>query len=273
MTFTPTHNLSNEAYHAHPAISRSALKLIERSPLHYWHKFYSGQYEATTPTPAMEFGAAVHSAVLEPELFQQAYGEAPDIARTTKAGKEAWAEAAAGGKHLLTKQQLHQIAGIQQALCNHESAQRALTADGVNEASFIATCPQTGLELKCRPDRLLSSGVCIDLKTTQDASASAFSKAAFNLGYHIQAAFYLKVLELAAGVAPKGFVFLVVEKEAPYGIQVFKCSEDMLSFGLVKVNELLAEVARCLDTFGDSQPWPCYTTGISELQLPAWATR
>lgn len=273
MRFTPTHDLSNEEYHAHPAISRSALKLIERSPLHYWHRFYSGQHEPAAPTPAMEFGTAVHSAVLEPDLFSQTYAQAPELAKTTRAGKEAWAEATAGGKHLLTKQQLIQIAGIQHALDNHDSAKRALTADGINEASFVATCPTTGLEIKCRPDRLLASGTCIDLKTTQDASASAFSKAAFNLGYHIQAAFYLKTLELATGITPKGFVFLTVEKDAPHGVQVFKCSDDMLAFGGAKVDELLAEIAKCIETFGVDDPWPGYAAGVSDLQLPTWATR
>ena len=57
-------------------------------------------------------------------------------------------------------------------------ARKLLTdKDMLAEYSFIATCPETGLELKCRPDGLLrEAGIVLDLKTCLDASYHGFEK-------------------------------------------------------------------------------------------------
>ena len=53
---------SNEVYHSHNSISASGLKTIyKKSVFHYLNK------EQFISTPAMNFGSAVHSALLEPE--------------------------------------------------------------------------------------------------------------------------------------------------------------------------------------------------------------
>lgn len=65
--------LSNEQYHAHPAISKSDLDKISRSPQHYKHKKENPEPE----TPSMLRGRAVHAAILEPDLFAKEY--APEI--------------------------------------------------------------------------------------------------------------------------------------------------------------------------------------------------
>lgn len=270
----PTHVLSNAEYHQHPALSRSALKYMERSPYHFWYQYLSGKAgDPPPPTPAMAFGTAVHMAVLEPELFLETYAEAPSLPKTTKAGKDAWAEAKATGKELLSKQDMQMIEEIHIALYNHPAAKRALTAPGINEATFIGECPITGLQLKCRPDRLLENGVVIDLKTTQDASASAFSKACANLGYHIQAAFYIHVLHNITGTRPKGFAFLTVEKSAPYGVQLFRCSDSMLAHGHAQMMTQLEELKACKDKYGTEEPWPGYSEKTVLLDLPSWAMR
>lgn len=268
---TSTHLLDNTAYHEHPAVSKSHLDQINRSPLHYWSRYLDPNRQPTQPTAAMEFGTAVHMAVLEPELFLETYAEAPTASKTTKAGKEAWAAAEAAGKVLLKVDELAQIAGIHTSIMNHPLAKKALRSAGQAEQSYITTDPSTGLEIKCRPDYLTDSGWCIDLKTTLDASAQSFAKSAANFRYHVQAAFYLHTLRSLHGESPKGFLFIAVEKSAPYAVQVFRASADMLQVGHEIAIADLESLAECKELYPENQPWPGYPESAVELELPAWA--
>ena len=264
-----THDLTNEAYHAHPAISRSALSYIARSPRHYWARYRDPDATPEPPTPAMLFGTAVHTAVLEPELFVELYDVGPSSSKLTKAWKEAFAAAQAEGKSLLTQEEFDLIEGIRHSLRLHPSAKKALDAKGETEASYIAKCPVSGLELKARADRLTESGWVVDLKTTQDASAAGFAKSVANFSYHLQAAFYLHVIEAATGKRPKGFLFLAVEKSRPFAVQVFRASSLMLEQGTKEMFLHLETLAHCIE----KDQWPSYSDGLVDLDLPPWARR
>ena len=265
-----TQPLDNTEYHAHPAISKSHLDQINRSPLHYWSRYIDPNRVPVQPTVAMELGTAVHMAVLEPELFLETYTTAPGISKTTKAGKEAWAEAEAGGKKLLKPEELDQIDRMHQSLLTHPGARKALKSTGKAEQSIFAVDPATGLEMKCRPDYLTDSGWVIDLKTTTDASVDSFSKSTANFRYHVQAAWYLHVVQAATGERPKGFVFLVVEKTAPFAVQVFKAGPELLEIGHAQALADLQRIAECKQTYTEDQPWPGYPETATVLSLPPW---
>ena len=52
--------------------------------------------------------------------------------------------------------------------------------DRMNEVSIFAKCKRTGLELKTRPDLMITEdGAVYDVKTTVDASPVGFSKECF----------------------------------------------------------------------------------------------
>jgi exodeoxyribonuclease VIII len=263
----PTDQLTNEEYHAHPAISRSALSLIKKSPLHY--RTYIDRTEPAEPTPAMRFGTAVHAAVLEPHLFDQQYTLAPDFSRATKAGKEAWARATEQGKELLVHNEWEAIQGIRNSLYAHPAANQCLSAPGINEATYMAKDPQTGLQLKCRPDRLTFSGWCIDLKTTQDASAPEFARSIAKFDYHVQAAFYLHVIEAATGTRPKGFIFMAVEKTAPYAVHMLRLAEVSIQQGTREMISHLRTLHSCIESF----TWPGYSDQVEDVTLPSWAVK
>jgi exodeoxyribonuclease VIII len=268
----PTHDLSNEDYHKHPAISRSDLVRIQRSPRHFWqHKYGGGDSTSAAPSPALLFGTAVHAAVLEPELFKQTYIQAPALNKNTTAYKQVVADAREAGQILLSPEDFESIEGITASLHEHETATKAVYADGISEATFIAKDPGTGLELKCRADRVTESGWLVDLKTTIDAGEQAFSRTVANYGYHIQAAYYMHVVEVATGIRPRGFLFVAVEKTAPFGVQVFKASPDLVQSGHSVTMNGLYEIQKHISTHSTTTPWPCYTPGITTLELPKWA--
>lgn len=263
--------MDNAEYHAHPAISKSQLDAINKSPLHYWCQFINPERIKPEPTAAMLFGSAVHTAILEPEKFDAQYALAPELNKTTKAGKEAWAAAAATGKQLLKADELADIRGIRQALLDHPAAAKALKAEGRAECSIFAKDPYTSLDVKCRPDYLTDSGWVFDLKTTQDASLSGFQRSIANFRYHVQAAHYLSVIDAATGSKPKGFVFLAVEKIYPYAVQVFRCSASLLEVGALEARTNMEALRKAFDTFPTDSPWPSYNPAVTEIDLPAWA--
>jgi exodeoxyribonuclease VIII len=269
---TPTHELSNEDYHRHPAISRSAIASIQRSPRHFWAHQYGG-LPRSGPTPAMLFGTAVHMAVLEPELFLQTYVEAPKLSKLSKAYKEAVAEIEAAGQIALPAAEIEQITGMVAAIREHETASKALYGPGISEATYITNDPTTDLAIKCRADRVTNSGWLVDLKTTTDASENAFTKTCVNFGYHVQAAYYMHTVEAATGIRPKGFLFVAVEKAPPYGVQVFRCSDIVLEVGMDIASNALLDIKQNLVTYGVDQPWPSYSQKTCTLELPAWALR
>jgi hypothetical protein len=262
---TPTHNLTDLEYREHEAISRSQLCDLLRSPLHYWARNVDPDRIVTpSDSPALRFGTAVHMAVLEEERFDRTYFEGPQVSRSTKAWKDA-AKDCPGT--LLPADEFRAIQGIVASIKRHPSASKALYGpEGVNEATFIAG------GLKCRADRVTKAGVLVDLKTTIDASAGAFAKSVANFNYHIQAAYYMRVVEMATGHRPRGFSFVAVEKSPPYACQVFFASSTMIAEGESRVDEMLGLLEGMRQEHGD-KPWPSYSDEPTILDLPRWAIK
>lgn len=67
--------LSQDAtdYFAAEGLSQSGMKDLEVSPLRYWHKHINPDRPFDEPTPEMQFGTALHCAVLEPDEFDKRY--------------------------------------------------------------------------------------------------------------------------------------------------------------------------------------------------------
>lgn len=65
---------SSDAYFDEPGLSNSAMKDLEVSPLRYWFRHINPHRPADDPTPEMQFGSALHCAVLDtPETFDSRY--------------------------------------------------------------------------------------------------------------------------------------------------------------------------------------------------------
>ena len=78
-------NDSNEDYHNSGYLGKSKLIKVLDSP----YKFKYALENPSKPTPSMEFGTALHMAVLEPEKFSKKYYVLPeDFNLRTKANKE-----------------------------------------------------------------------------------------------------------------------------------------------------------------------------------------
>ena len=111
----------------------------------------------------------------------------------------------------------------------------------------------------------------VGIQTSLRSHPSA-SKSVANFNYHIQAAFYLHVVEMATGERPKGFAFIAVEKAPPYACQVFIASDSMLAEGLTQVYRML-EMKDKLEADYGTDPWPSYSDSPVTLDLPRWAVK
>lgn len=256
---------SNEKYHANKeAIGSSLLKKIaSKSVLH-------ALASENKSSAALELGSAIHCAILEPEQFDRQFIASPSFDRRTKEGKllAEQFESMAQGKTVITKDQLEIVKGILKSLGQHEIA-HAMLSGGEAEYSYYAKDEETGLMLKCRPD-YFNQNALIDIKSTRDASVSEFTRSCVNLGYQIQAAFYLDVFNKANGTNIEDFFFIAVETEAPYAVNIFKMGEAEIALGRNQYRAALKEYANA-----KNNPEKIYEFGykkqINEIVFPMWA--
>lgn len=259
-------DIPHDVYHAdRSCVSSTGLKKMLRSPAHYRAYLDNGVQEET---PALFMGTAIHCRLLEPQEYQTQYVVTPDIDKRTSAWKAF--VLANPGKRLLTPDQAAIIEGIAASVDTHPTASSLLKA-GFKEASLIWQDADTGIWVKIRPDCLLldlGTGICLDIKSTEDASADAFSRACLRYDYDLSAALYLDGLR-AIFNRDFDFCFLPVEKSAPFGRALYGAPDEMIQRGRRRYRYALEQIAEC-QLRGE---WPNYQPdgGYEVLDWPRWA--
>ena len=222
---------------------------------------------------AWSLGTAVHSKVLgvgaetvacPPGLL------ASNGAMSTKDAKAWKAVQEAAGKTVVSASELAKIKAASEAVLAHPDARAILELEGDAEASVFATCPETGVRLRGRFDRLAKNhALAGDLKSVGragGANEAEFLRTVFSLGYDVQAAQYIDTLNYATGRDVE-FVFIVVELTAPHLVNVIRLSPQYLEMGRAKSMEARRRYKHGLET-GE---WPGYPYGIKEVEPPMYA--
>ena len=251
-------------------IGHSDMVRLLKSPAHYkWAKD-----NPSDPTPAMAFGSAVHTAILEPQRFKQEYVVKPVFDRRTKVGKEesaAWDEAHKGVS-CITQDEMNALQGMMTQVASHATA-AAMLRRSRRELSYFWDDPETGIRCRMRPDAtvLAEDGrveAIIDVKTTRDASRDGFARQIANLGYDVQDALYVDGVNHATGGGNVPFFFLAVENTAPYGVALYRAGSRTYEVGRSKYRAALELYAWCKKT----DRWPSYQLdGAEEIEIPGWA--
>lgn len=173
-----------------------------------------------------------------------------------------------GGKAVLTPEVMAAVEAIKINIGKHARAKLFLSR-GIAEMSGFWVDEATGVLCKCRPDWLVvdDTGAIVailDLKTTRDASASAFSWSIAKYGYDVQAAFYTDGLRKIIG-RELPFYFLAVESASPHAVALYRADDEMLEVGRKKYRAGL-EIKQWCDETGE---WPGYQMDESEdISLP-----
>ena len=250
-------NMPQETYFATPAISASGLKDVARSPAHY-------RYGRRKESRAMDIGTAIHTAILEPERFEFEFIELSVDDRRKKEAKDA--EAEYGRERILTATEAANIRGMQQAVRAHSRARMQLDVEGWRELSVFAQDPETGANVRCRPDLLTGNGILLDLKKVRDARDLPMQRAVADYGYDLAAAFYCDVLAWATGHQVSAYALLTVEEEPPHGVRLLVLDDAWIERGRRLYRQALDAYAQCIE----AGEWPGYADMISVLPAPRW---
>jgi hypothetical protein len=255
------YEMSNDDYHRHPGYSSSDVKDVASSTLAHWKN------RVRKESHAFDLGSAVHSMLLEPELNLVVEGTETRRGKDWTSMKEA---ADFAGKILLPKKE-YQLAEqmAQAALFTPHVAELITDKHATKEASYFVREPVYNLDLKCRPDGLLShKNLVFDIKTCQDASPRGFAKAVRDYSYDVQASFYKFCLELYGHTVDR-FLFICIEKQNPFIVQVHELSGEYLDHAKKRMMDTL-KIIKEADMTGD------YTTGwpeVNTIALPSWMVK
>ncbi len=214
--------MTDDDYFALDAVDQTSLKKMLVSPLAY-SDYLTGEHGYSS---ALEFGKAAHSMVL---------GSGPKVVAKpnlrTKEGK-------ALRDRLVEQYGADDIVWLSADDVEKVQAMRDMVGDfftkldGQPEVAMIAADPDTGLLIKGKADWLPSTpdpdGVLRirDYKTTVK-SPDEFERSCWQYGYHIQAAFYMRLYRLTMPEykGPLGFEFVVQEKNPPFDWRVWRFDE------------------------------------------------
>lgn len=280
--------LNEETYHADPVAGRSlsvsgAKRLLPPScpAIFKWERDNGRPNKA-----AFDVGHAAHGLVLGTggvvEVLQT------DVKKATKTTpavigdaknrmstytKDHDAEIRKAGKVPLLREEWEQVQAMTAAILAHPIASVLLDpAHGKAEQSIFFRDEPTGVSLRSRLDWLPETDggrlIIPDLKTALSAEPKAFGKAAANFGYAMQDDFYraaVRSLGIAEDIA---FVFIVVEKAAPYVVTVCELDAEAKRYGAAKNRQAIDLYARCMER----DEWPGYTSDVALVSLPKWAT-
>lgn len=262
-------NMTMEAYRGHPGVSASDLKNLGRSAAY-------AKLRPSKPSDAKEWGTAVHTAILEPDLIAHRYGIDPQ--HPAKGGyPKGWRNSddykerratmlSKGFDALLTPDEWKSLHDIAERVRSHDIGKQLHDLPGHREASVFVKDDVTGLMRKCRPDWLIPSArMIVDVKTAADHRPGPFSQACRRYGYHLSAAYYIDTV--SEEIEVDHYVFLVVNSDPPHEIESYTLDSDSIEQGRFDYRKGLFEWAVCERTGA----WPGGSGKIQEIRLPEHA--
>ena len=263
-------------YFAHPAMSQSKLKDLKQSPKHFWAKHLSPERVIEDPTEAMQFGTLVHTCVFEHKKFLDKYIIMPKFDKRTKEGKAGHLDFVTknAGKICIDESDYTAAINIRLAILNKKTSSILFGKPGLIEKELYWIDEGTGIECKAKLDYFIEpcaefpNGVIIDLKTTINAKPDEFASSLFKFGYYNQQAHYCKgVRTIYKTPDYPDFIFIPVEKVAPYECSFLAGDNDTLEIGLKENQKLLQLYKHCSET----GIWHGYEDRLQTIALPAWA--
>jgi len=217
----------------------------------------------------LDDGTAIHLAVCEPGEFEARTQIIDAADYRTKMAQEYREGARFSGRVPLLVHQVNQIMAMR----------RAVLASPAGLWLEAAKCEQTiiwdwtpwatmqPMPCKGRVDVVSAApgGPLIDVKSARSASPAAFERALVQYGHHIRAAWYQDGWGTSEGERRR-YGYLVVQKEAPYLVNLFWPSPRALEWGRREYRRVLQQIGECQE----AGVWRGYEWG-REVELPVGA--
>lgn len=220
-------NMPFKDYAAREACHKSALSHVKTAK-HLRAYEAKLKDENESGSDALRFGKIFHEVLFEGADINafEIYGDQDWIPKKDHPNKisiddqkRAWK--AERELYFLNEQEKENAEGMVEAVKENPLSAKYINAEGDNEISLFWQDQRTGLECKTRIDKVLKSGIIVELKTDADPSPEKFGRKAYNLGYQIGAWFNREGYRVCFGKDPEAFIFIVVEKSAPYSVGVY----------------------------------------------------
>jgi exodeoxyribonuclease VIII len=205
----------------------------------------------------------------KPELIARLVDESDFPASRIMAKLEEHHIAQMGSRIAIDARSYKDMLGMLSAINSHHTASGIIEGCFAEQSYFVRD-DADGILRKCRPDIITRNGQVVgDLKTTDDVSKIGFGRTIAQRRYHVQAAWYLDILDLLYGEsAPKTFCFIAVQKTRPYDVAVHVLTDDQIEEGrrLYKID--LQRLIQCRK----ENYWPGADGGnIIAAEMPNWA--
>lgn len=230
-----------------------------------------------SPNRVFDFGHIAHRLLLgEGARFEVLHPEVVGLLkdgsvaaspRATAGWKQAEKDAREAGRVPVHADDHAKAEAMVSAVRRHETA-GPLFAGGRAEVSLFAEDPETGVRLRARPDwwtEVDGRATFVDFKTAVSAEPDTFARKGSGFGYHLQAAFYLRVARLL-GLGDVRFLFVACEKQEPHLVSVVEFDAEALAEADRLVTQAITAYAECTAT----GRWPGYPPGIHLASLPPW---
>jgi len=266
-------NLPPIDYYGFEAASYSGLKQVETSVRHYteWKS-------ATHDTDAFRIGRAVHTLVLEgADPFFERFAIRPrEFGDYRKKAARQWRDDALAEELTpLTHPEAKVIRDTAAAVVEHPTAAGLLDFCEDRELSIVWRDAEFDVPCKMRLDAVASIDgrfYGVDLKTGAAGGGTPrkFARDAARFGYGLQWLHYDRGFEAVFGQSLDGWIAIMVEKEPPHGVALFRYADDWWFNAIERRREALETYAEWFHG-GRSKTAQAYPEGIQVLECPGWA--
>jgi len=284
-------DLSITDYHENKThFSSSGLRHARKSLKEFW---YYKEGHMKLEGSHLDFGNAFELALIDKEGFNnevaimqdsawvaEALKEKPELKTPRNSKSYQDASKAFGleneGKYKImdTGSQSFETIELMLASCYQDSTIKKLLENTEYQVSAFWTDEETGLKCKTRPDICkLNKNVIVDVKTTDDGSPAAFSKALAKFDYPFQACMQIDGC-ISSGLMPQvdKYFWLVVEKSIPFSATIYEFSENDIKYCLDEYNY----VKGLVQSATKNGLYPSYSQradnkfGILTAEIPLW---
>lgn len=165
---------------------------------------------------------------------------------------------------------LEEVCRIRDAVREHPKVRGGLLSGGTAEQTHVWQWGDQPVKCRARPDYQQPFGgdrLVVDLKTTGRSLGYWKRRAVWQRRYYQQAAHYVRGVEQTTGETVSHFVFVVVQTEPPYPVEVYRLDREALERGTEANAEAIREI---VGYWRDPQKFTGTTKQIETLECPNW---
>lgn len=289
-------DISIEDYHSSEGYSATQLKYAKVS-LRHFKAYLTGKLPAPKGSH-FSFGNSFELALLAPDEYTRRVAVIPDAdlieeaqAKAKEEGKQPYAKPRASkyyqdkmdtflfenkGKYLINQTGDESFDTIEEMLssCYQDKVIQGLIKNTEYQLSCYWTDPETGIQLKTRPDFVKrKKNVIVNVKTALDGSPQGFQRDCVKYEYYLQA-----IIEITGCVASglmervDNYFWLVVEKQAPFNATVY----DFRTEDIASMRMTLEYTLNKIKKAQEADLWPGYSQeadnehGVLQMSIPSW---